>query len=284
MSARSDRALTMLRELSGTSEIDADRRLEDIGIDSLAFAELATALEAEFGVRLAGVDLDGSHTVRDVLRAIEAAAPFTPVGLPAGMGRLYALAEALLGPPLRSWFPLWAEGVANVPRVGPAIVAMNHESALDPLLVVLACPRRIVFMAKKELYKNAFVSWWLRELGAFRVDRDRFDLEAVGMGLAVLERGDLLGMYPEGTRSPGELLPFLHGAAWLALRTGVPIVPCAITGTERTREARRPGRVRVRISFAPPIAVERVDDPVKRLAKAPAITAEIRDAITRFGR
>ena len=182
---------------------------------------------------------------------------------------------------LRWWFRLRIEGASNVPRSGPVVVAMNHESALDVPLIALACPRRLVFMAKKELFKNAFVSWWLGALGGFRVDRDRFDLRAVRIAGSVLRSGRVLGMYPEGTRSPGELRPFLDGVAWVALLTGAPVVPCAIAGTERTRQARRPGVVSVRVAFAPPIAVERVDDPNERRARATELTAEIRTAIER---
>jgi 1-acyl-sn-glycerol-3-phosphate acyltransferase len=134
-------------------------------------------------------------------------------------------------------------------------------------------------MAKKELFKSGFASWSLHSLGAFRVDRDRFDLVAVQRALAVLERGDVLGMYPEGTRSPGQLLPFLHGAAWLALHAGVPLVPCSISGTEQARRATSPGRVPVRIRFHEAIVVERADDPAERLWRAEQLTAHVRGAI-----
>jgi 1-acyl-sn-glycerol-3-phosphate acyltransferase len=282
MSARSERALAVLRELSGSSEAAPQDRLEDVGIDSLGLAELAIAIEREFGVDLAdGSTLSAVSTVGEVLAAVDALELEQPEGVPFGTGWLQGFADVVGGRALRWWFRLRIEGASNVPRSGPVVVAMNHESALDIPLIVVACPRWIMFMAKKELYKNAVVSWWLRALGGFRVDRDRFDLRAVRVSLSVLRTGRVLGMYPEGTRSPGELLPFLEGAAWVALLTGAPIVPCAISGTERTREARRPGVVSVRVAFAPPIAVERVDDPGERRARAGALTAEIRAAIER---
>jgi 1-acyl-sn-glycerol-3-phosphate acyltransferase len=282
MSARSERALAVLRELSGSSEAAPQDRLEDVGIDSLGLAELAIAIEREFGVDLAdGSTLSAVSTVGEVLAAVDALELEQPEGVPFGTGWLQGFADVVGGRALRWWFRLRIEGASNVPRSGPVVVAMNHESALDIPLIVVACPRRIVFMAKKELYKNAVVSWWLRVLGGFRVDRDRFDLGGLRVSLSVLRTGRVLGMYPEGTRSPGELLPFLEGAAWVALLTGAPIVPCAISGTERTREARRPGVVSVRLAFAPPIAVERVDDPAERRARAGALTAEIRAAIER---
>ena len=282
MSARSERALALLAELSGSSEATPDDRLEDLGIDSLGLAELAIAIEREFGVDLADAHaFDGVSTVGDVLATIDGLPPEPREGSPIGIGWLQLIVGAIGGWGLRWWFRLGIEGASNVPRSGPAVIAMNHESALDVPLIVASCPRRIVFMAKKELFKNAFLSWWLRALGGFRVDRDRFDLRAVRVAISVLQSGKVLGMYPEGTRSPGELLPFLDGASWAALLTGAPIVPCAISGTERTRDARRPGVVTVRVSFAPPIDVDRVDDPVERRARAAALTAEVRSVIER---
>jgi 1-acyl-sn-glycerol-3-phosphate acyltransferase len=282
MSARSERALALLREFSGSPDAAPQDRLEDVGIDSLGLAELGVAIEREFGVDLADARaLDAASTVGDVLAAMDALRLEPPVGVPSGTGSLQGFAAAVAGWALRWWFRIRIEGASNVPLSGPVVVAMNHESALDVPLIVVACPRPLVFMAKKELFKNAFLSWWLRALGGFRVDRDRFDLPAVRIALSVLRAGRVLGMYPEGTRSPRELRPFLDGAAWAALLTGAPIVPCAISGSERTRDARRPGVVTVRLAFAPPIAVERVDDPVERRARATALTAEIRAAIER---
>jgi len=278
MSERTDRAVALIEEFSQGAMSGPDARLSELGIDSLAFAELALALEAEMGADLSDGAVDGSSRVSDVLAAAEAGAR-EEGDLPRAIGALQSFSGLVGGWALRWWFAMRVEGAANVPRSGSAILAMNHESSLDIPLSVVACPREIVFMAKRELFKNAFVRWWIRMLGGFRVDRDSFDLRAIRMALSVLARKQVLGMYPEGTRSPGELLPFLNGAAWLALRTGASIVPCAISGTDRSSEARRPRRMRVRVSFAPPIAVGKVDDPLESLAKAPAITAEIREAI-----
>ena len=156
---------------------------------------------------------------------------------------------------------------------------MNHESALDIPIAVIACPRRITFMAKKELFKNGLASWSLERLGGFRVDRELFDLRAVRLALAVIRRGEVLGMYPEGTRSPGELLPFLHGAAWVALRTGAPLVPVSLRGTERAGRAKRLRRVQVRAIFGEPLEVEPVEGSVERRRRATELTAELRAAI-----
>jgi 1-acyl-sn-glycerol-3-phosphate acyltransferase len=278
---RRERALALVRELAGPGvRVERGMRLADAGLDSLAFAELAAALERDFGVDLSPEFVDGADRLEDVLRAIEVAPTSEgPRVLPRGIGSLQGPAELLGGAALRWWFRIRVEGAGNVPQHGPAVVAMNHESALDIPLVVAASRRPITFMAKKELFKNGFASWSLHSLGAFRVDRDRFDLVAVQRALAVLERGDVLGMYPEGTRSPGRLLPFLPGAAWLALHAGVPLVPCSISGTEHAGRAISPGRVPVRIRFHEAIAVERADDPAERRRRAEELTARLRGAI-----
>jgi 1-acyl-sn-glycerol-3-phosphate acyltransferase len=278
---RREAVLALVQELAGDGvRIEPGMRFADAGLDSLGFVELAAAIERDLGVDLSHEDLDGSDRIEDVVRRVEHA----PTGdgqaaLPRGIGGLQGPAEVVGGWALRWWFRLEVEGAMNLPAEGPAVLAMNHESALDIPLVVVASRRRITFMAKKELFKNAFASWSLHTLGGFRVDRDRFDLAAVEAGLEALERGDVLGMYPEGTRSPGELLPFLNGAAWLAIRTGVPLVPCSISGTEHAGRASSPGRVRVRIRFHEPIAVGRSDDPAERRARAEQLTMRLRAAI-----
>ncbi len=279
---RRDRALALIEELSsdGRRPLDPGDRLADVGFDSLAFAELAVALERETGVDLTPARIGHDDRVADVLRAVESSAPRrTPPALPRGIGRAQPFSKTVGGPVLRWWFRLRVVGAQRLPSTGPCVLAMNHESAMDIPIIVAACPRPITFMAKRELFRNPVVSATLLALGGFRVDRDRFDLPAVGSALAALSRGDVLGMYPEGTRSPGELRPFLHGAAWVALRTGAPLVPCSIAGTEHAGRASLPGRVRVRVEFHHPIAVEPVEDPLERRLRAEALTAELRTAV-----
>jgi 1-acyl-sn-glycerol-3-phosphate acyltransferase len=276
-----ERAAAMISELAREGAFVPSARLDDIGFDSLAFVELAAALEGSSGPDLVDADLSERSTVEDVLRAVELArrggVPRT--GMPRGLGRLQPFAKTAGGWALRWWFRLEIFGSEHVHRTGPVVLAMNHESALDIPMAVVACPRPITVMSKKELFKNAFVSRALHELGGFRVDRGRFDLGSVRTAIAALERGDVLGVYPEGTRAPGALLPFLPGAAWAALATGAPLVPCAISGTDRTAQARAPGRVRVRIEFAPAIEVPATDDPRERRLAAAELTEELRSRI-----
>jgi 1-acyl-sn-glycerol-3-phosphate acyltransferase len=136
-------------------------------------------------------------------------------------------------------------------------------------------------MAKQELFAKPIGARFFHELGRFPVERGGFDLRAVEIGLEVLRRGEVLGMYPEGTRTPGTLLPFLPGAAWMALSSGAPLVPAAITGTHDAmpKGARFFKRVPIRIEFGPAISVERGDDPARRRQLSLQLTGAVRGEI-----
>ena len=166
----------------------------------------------------------GLRTAREVADLVERTAGVTaPAGrdaYPRGMGRLQAFAGGVMGPFSRWWFSLDVRGTEYMPRSGPVVLCMNHESLLDIPIVTVASPRQIRMMAKQELFAKPAGARFFHELGGFPVQRGGFDLRAVEIGLEVLRRGEVLGMYPEGTRTPGVLLPFLPGAAWLALSTG----------------------------------------------------------------
>jgi 1-acyl-sn-glycerol-3-phosphate acyltransferase len=152
---------------------------------------------------------------------------------------------------------------------------------LDIPVAAVASPRPITFMAKRELFRTRTGARVFRELGGFSVDRDAFDLRAVATALEVVRRREVLGMYPEGTRTPGTLLPFLPGASWIALHGGAPLLPAAIVGTDASMPpgSKVPRRVPVRVTFGRPIAVDPVDDPAKRRAEAIRLTTQLRDAI-----
>ncbi len=168
----------------------------------------------------------------------------------------------------------------HIPRSGPVILAANHRSMLDVPLMGISSPRRTVFMAKKELFGDPVRAWLWDWLGGFPVRRDISDLRALDIGLAILEQGNCLALYPEGTRSKsGRMLPFLKGAAWLALRTGATIVPCGITGTERRTGFRRLTRMRVRMTFGAALAVEPEPDPRARRERSRAITENLLESV-----
>lgn len=278
--------LALVREVlpDAPAVLDRDSLLVDVGFDSIAFAELAAAVEERFGMDVGDAPSTNVSTVGDLVRLLQVVSrsgPHPAGGEWRGRGSLQPVGAAVVGPLLRWWFDLEIEHADRMPRSGPVVFCMNHESLLDIPVAVCGSPRPITFMAKRELFRNAAAGRFFHVLGGFSVDRDVFDLRAMEIGLEVLERGEVLGMYPEGTRRPGELLPFLLGAAWLALRTGATLQPAAIRGTERAMPPGRklPKRIPIRLAFGQPIPVERVDDAVKRRAQAELLTSEVREVV-----
>jgi len=264
------------------SRISLETPLADLRLDSLGYAELAVVLDELFGVRLAQMDVGAFRTVADLAATVRAEMPADRRRIPPGTGKYQQLGKQLAGWYIRLYCRLKVRGAEHIPRTGPVIVASNHRSMWDVPIHVVACPRPVTFMAKRELFKGPFLSWAWRALGGFPVRREISDIRAIDTGLAVLERWEVLGLYPEGTRSlSGEMLPFLKGAAWIALRAGVPIVPCGLRGTGRRPAEGKPlfGK-RVEVRFGQPIPIEREDDPKVRKEKAEALTARLLDAIT----
>lgn len=142
------------------------------------------------------------------------------------------------------------EGVENVPREGSAIIMINHISFIDPFVVANPLPRNLVALAKVEVYDYPVVGIIPKLLGVIPVKRDEFDRQAVQRCLEVLRAGEMILLAPEGTRGPA-LRQGREGVAYLANRTGAPVVPVAVTGTEGfpalrfTKRWRQPGgRVR----------------------------------------
>jgi 1-acyl-sn-glycerol-3-phosphate acyltransferase len=148
-------------------------------------------------------------------------------------------------------------GREHIPRTGPALIAANHLSYLDPPTVGTAVRfRRTYYFAKKELFANPVFGALIRSCYAFPVDREGDDKEAFRHAIALLKAGELLTVFPEGGRSPdGTLQPFARGAALIAARAGAPIVPCALYGTDHVfpRHAKFFHRGFIQVSFAPPI-------------------------------
>jgi 1-acyl-sn-glycerol-3-phosphate acyltransferase len=202
--------------------------------------------------------------------------------VPEGLGRFQAPAKALSGWAFTFLFRLRVSGASHVPDRGPVIVASNHQSMLDVPLLVVACPRRMTFMAKRGLFGGWFRRWFFHGFGGFPVEPGTGDGAALRTGLTVLGSGDLLGVFAEGRRSRGEPMgPFLLGAAWLSLRSGAAIVPCSITGTEPppgTGWLRWLRPRTVRIAFGAPIASAPPDGKVRREAIA-ALTDSVRSAV-----
>ncbi|MEV5547461.1 lysophospholipid acyltransferase family protein [Streptomyces sp. NPDC052309] len=201
----------------------------------------------------------------------------------------YVLKNVLLGPLLRLLFRPRIEGLGNVPSSGPAIVAGNHLSFSDHFLMPAVLKRRITFLAKAEYFtgpglKGRLTAYFFRSAGQIPVDRSGKDAgrAAIREGLGVLARGELLGIYPEGTRShDGRLYKGKVGVAVMALRAGVPVVPCAMIGTF---EAQPPGKVvpnihPVVIRFGEPLDFSRYAGMENEKAVLRAVTDEIMYAI-----
>jgi 1-acyl-sn-glycerol-3-phosphate acyltransferase len=275
--------LQRLQSTDGTT-VHPDTDLASIGFDSLACAEFAAAVEREMGIDLVDRKLASLRTASEVADIVErtgATDRRRRESYPRGMGRVQQPAKAIAGPLCRWWFSMDVKGLEHVPRSGPVVLCMNHESFLDIPLMVVASPRPIRYMAKRELFEKPALARFFHLLGGFSVERSAFDLRAMEIALEIIRRGEVLGMYPEGTRTPGVLLPFLPGAAWIALKTGAPLLPAALSGTGAAMPtgAKFFKRVPIRIDFAPAVPVERVDDPLERLARARELTPQLRDTI-----
>jgi len=262
-----------LQDEPGARPVTPEASLSEIGLDSLACAELAVAIEDRFGVRLGARDAEALRTVEDVVRAVESPRSADP--LPRGIGRGQGLAGALSGWAFRLQSRLRVEGAANVPAVGPVVLAANHRSMMDVPALALASPRPVTFMAKVELFRSRVGAWFFTWLGGFSVRRDIPDLRAIDAGLAVLARDGVLAVYPEGKRNfEGGLLPFLGGAAWMALRTGAPIVPTAIIGTGKLGRGQR-----TRVRFGTAIPVSRIDGAAERRRETAALSERLLGAV-----
>jgi 1-acyl-sn-glycerol-3-phosphate acyltransferase len=169
---------------------------------------------------------------------------------------LYALVRAIVGPWMRIWFRMHVSGAEHIPDSGPAIIAPNHKSFWDSFFIAVCTRRHVRFMAKTELIEAPYGRLLVR-LGAFPVRRGQSDADALESSRTILEQGGILALFPEGTRirDPEELGHPKRGAGRLALETGSPLVPAAITGTEQLFLGPIPKPRRVQVAFAEPIAV-----------------------------
>jgi 1-acyl-sn-glycerol-3-phosphate acyltransferase len=161
-------------------------------------------------------------------------------GSGAGRTVYWVLRNVLLGPAVTKIFRPIHEGIENVPDKGAAIIASNHLSFADWLFMPLALDRRITFVAKSDYFTRAGIKGWAQKrffagTGQVPIDRSggRASESALRAGLKVLQRGELFGIYPEGTRShDGRLYKGRTGVARLALLSGAPVIPSAIIGTD----------------------------------------------------
>lgn len=158
---------------------------------------------------------------------------------------LYRAAELTVSPLLRAYFRPVSTGEHHVPRTGSAIIAANHLSAADEVFTPITARRQVVYFAKSEYFdasglRGRVTAWVFTEFGLVPVDRTnpRAAAATIDVGVDLLAAGKVLGIYPEGTRSrDGRLHKFRTGVARLALRSGAPVVPVGLIGTNRVLPA-----------------------------------------------
>src|SRR6202035_4972095 len=183
------------------------------------------------------------------------------------------MSRILAGPFLHTIWRPRVTGAGHVPASGGAILAANHQSVVDSIFLPLMMDRPVTFSAKSEYFTASgpaarLWAWYLKATNQLQMDRDgpRAAQDTLEAALALLQAGNLFGIYPEGTRSPdGRLYRGRPGVGWLALKSGLPILPVALSGTRHVlppgHVVPRPGRIGVAIGKALVIAPELTDLP-----------------------
>ena len=187
---------------------------------------------------------------------------------------VYVFVRSILQPIFHVYFRMRRVGHQHIPRRGPVILAANHRSFLDPFVIGCLTRRPVHYVAKKELFAHPVAGWLLNRLGAFPIDRGAGDQQAMDTARLILERGDCVVIFPEGTRTrPGPLGSPRRGVGRLALASGAPVVPVAVLGTEAVRRGVRIRPHRVTLRCGRPLRFPHVDSPTP--AQAGAVTDRI---------
>lgn len=181
------------------------------------------------------------------------------------------------------WFRGEVAGSENFPLDGPFLIASNHASHLDPPLVGCHVPRQMRFFARKSLWNNKLLGWWMNRVETIPVERDSGDIGAIKRVLQALGENRAIVLFPEGTRSlDGQLQKPKPGVGLMACKTGVPVVPCRIYGSfEAFGKGSAIPRLGSPISivFGPPIAASEYDDPSLGKARYETAAQRIMDRI-----
>jgi glycerol-3-phosphate dehydrogenase (NAD(P)+) len=180
---------------------------------------------------------------------------------------LYRLVRAVLIPFFLLYFRLDRLGREHIPAFGPVLLAANHRSFLDPFVIGTLTKRPVYYIAKRELFERRWQAWLLNSLGAFPVDRGAGDEHAMDTARTILERGDCVVIFPEGTRVRSGPLGRPHrGVGRLALQTGARVVPIAVMGTEDVRRGWRIRPRKVTLRCGRPLGFPMADRPSPSIA------------------
>ena len=181
------------------------------------------------------------------------------------------------------WFRGEVAGTDNFPVDGPFLIASNHASHLDPPLVGCQVPRQMRFFARKSLWSNRVLAWWLNQVETIPVERDSGDIGAIKRVLQALKENRAVVLFPEGTRTTdGHLQKPKAGVGLMACKTGVPVVPCRIYGSFQAfgkGSAIPRFGTSVTVVFGPPIAASDYDDPSAGKARYELAAQRIMDRI-----
>ncbi len=176
------------------------------------------------------------------------------------MEKIFYISGKFFGLFLFKLFFNWeVKGKENIPRKGGFIIASNHLSYLDPIVIGVASPRKLHYLAKSSLFKIPVLSFLIKIYGAIPIEREKEYSISIRKGLEILKKGGGVVIFPEGTRNPkGEVKIPKKGVAFLAYKTGVPVIPAKIKGTEKALfiggKLIKPAKIKV--IFGPPIKVE----------------------------
>lgn len=149
---------------------------------------------------------------------------------------LYRILRPLANLIVRSRYKIEYFGTENLPQTGGFILASNHIMALDPVVIAIACKRPLHFMAKNEIFRNKIAGWFFAGLNAFPVDRTKFDEDSINYAISIVKQGDVLGIFPEGTRSP-DFTPKKGkgGACYIAKVCKCDVVPVSIYTSDKAK-------------------------------------------------
>lgn len=169
-----------------------------------------------------------------------------------GPHSMYKVIRPLAGLVVKAKYRIKYIGVENIPADRGIIVASNHITALDPVIIGAATGVTMHFMAKEELFKNNLVGWFLAQLNSFPVNRKKFDFEAVNYGIRAVNSGDVLGIFPEGTRSP-DFKPkeARGGVCYIAKECKCDVVPVSLYTCDNAKTG-----TRLTVRFGKPIKYE----------------------------